>query len=90
MLKTLTVIRNILLRSFAISVVYAFIAIIFCLAGHNFVVSMISSVYKISPDQVHFLIVQFIASIKLFVLLVLLFPALAIHWTIISMRKIKK
>lgn len=89
MLETLTVIRNILLRSFLISIIYTFIVLIVYLTIPNSIALMVSSIYKINPTQVPILIIHFILMIKFFILFVLLFPALAIHWSIIKIDELK-
>lgn len=90
MLETLIIIRNILLRTVIISIIYVFIIFICYLSMQNFMISMIDQVYKINAEQSHILIVHFIALIKFFILFVLLFPALAIHWTIKKIETKKK
>jgi len=82
MIDNLALIRDILLRSFIVGLIFLVIAsITYCYLAPN-IVNVSVGLYGIKAEDVPLLIVSFIGIMKAFLYFVFLIPAIAIHWTI--------
>lgn len=87
MLDVLITIRNIFYRLFFMGFIYILVASLVYAFKPDFFIGMVEYFYKLDKPQAVMLISLVIVFARLFVLFGMLFPALAIHWTIASLKK---
>lgn len=81
--EILRVVRNILLRAFAIGVTIMILLAIITFSGWETWMSIFTEKWHlISRDALSVIVVSFFTEARFFLLLCLLTPALAIHWTL--------
>ena len=81
-LESLRLLRNILLRSAAISYGFLLLTALLWLPMSDTWTGLTSSWYHVTPETVHNIVIYFLSAAKFFAIFVLLIPGLAIHWTI--------
>lgn len=81
-LDSLRLWRNILLRSAAVCYAFLMLSALIWLPLSDTWTGMTSSLYHITPETVHNIVVYFLSAAKFFAIFVLLVPGLALHWTI--------
>ncbi len=84
--ETLRLIRNILLRIFAIGVVFALLMLIAMLAAWPVWTSLAVRWFHADEAQLGAVALQFFTAVRFYFVFVLLAPALALHWTMNSER----
>ena len=87
MLETLSLVRNVLLRWFAIGVVVALLQFIATLAAWSFWTSLASAWWHTDEQHLSTVALVYFTVLLFFLVFLLLIPGLAIHWTIVSERK---
>jgi len=85
-LETLRLFRNVLLRIFAIGVVFALLMLIAMLAAWPVWTGLAMRWFHADAAQLGVVALQFFTEIRFYFVFVLLAPALALHWTIGSER----
>jgi hypothetical protein len=85
-LDTLRLVRNILLRTFAIGVVFAVLTLIAMLAVWPVWTDLAMRWFHTGEAQLGVVALQFFTEIRFYFLFVLLAPALALQWTLRSER----
>ena len=80
--ENLRLIRNILLRSFAVGIAIAFVLGLPTLIWWTTWMSMASGWFHTDPAMLTPIVVRFFMNIRFFLLFIILTPALAIHWTL--------
>ena len=83
-LDTLRLVRNILLRCFAIGVVFALLMLVATLAAWPVWTGLAMSWFHADQAQLSAIVLQFFTAIRFYFLFILLAPALALHWTLRS------
>jgi hypothetical protein len=83
-LDTLRLIRNILLRCFAIGVVFALLMLIATLAAWPVWTGLAMRWFHADEAQLANIVLAFFTAIRFYFLFILLAPALALHWTLRS------
>ncbi len=81
-LESLRLWRNILLRSAAVCYAFLMLSALIWLPLADTCTGMTSSLYHITPETEHNIVVYFLSVAKFFAIFVLLVPGLALHWTI--------
>lgn len=81
-LDSLRLLRNILLRAAALSYAFLLLSALVWLPLSDTWTGMTSSVYHITPEAVHNIVICFLSVAKFFAIFILLVPGLALHWTI--------
>jgi len=81
-LESLRLLRNILLRSAAISYAFLLLSALIWLPFSDTWTGLTSSWYHVTSETVHNIVIYFLSVAKFFAIFVLLIPGLAIHWTI--------
>jgi hypothetical protein len=81
-LDTLRLLRNVLLRTFAVGVVFALLTLIVMLAAWPVWTGLAMRWFHTGEAQLGVVALQFFTAIRFYFLFVLLAPALALHWTI--------
>jgi len=79
---TLRLIRNILLKCFAIGVVFALLMLIATLAAWPVWTGLAVRWFHVDEAQLGNVVLAFFTAIRFYFLFVLLAPALALHWTL--------
>lgn len=82
MIENLTLIRNILFKWFIIGIAYYLLVVLIYIFCKEFYADMMDTLFLIEPEESYELMVSFIAMIKISLILLGLFPVLALHWTI--------
>jgi hypothetical protein len=85
-LDTLRLLRNILLRTFAIGVVFALLTLLAMLAAWPVWTGLAMRWFHADQAQLGIVALGFFTEIRFYFVFVLLAPALALHWTISSER----
>ncbi|HYW54615.1 MAG TPA: hypothetical protein VE826_11635 [Dongiaceae bacterium] len=85
-LDTLRLVRNVLLRTFAVGVVFALVMLVATLAAWPVWTGLAMSWFHADQAQLSSIVLAFFTAIRFFFLFVLLAPALALHWTLRSER----
>jgi hypothetical protein len=83
---TLRLVRNILLRCFAIGVVFALLMLVATLAAWPVWTGLAMSWFHADQAQLSTIVLAFFTEIRFYFLFILLAPALALHWTLRSER----
>jgi uncharacterized BrkB/YihY/UPF0761 family membrane protein len=83
-LETLRLIRNVLLRSFAIGVVIALLMAIGFVVARPIWTGLVISWFHTDEAGLSTLVLRLFTEIRFYLVFVLLVPGLAIHWTIRS------
>ena len=83
---TLRLVRNVLLRCFAIGVVFAVLTLIAMLAAWPVWTDLAVRWFHADQAQLGVVALQFFTAIRFYFLFVLLAPALALHWTLAAER----
>jgi hypothetical protein len=86
-LETLRLIRNIVLRCFAIGVVFALLMLIATLAAWPAWTGLAVRWFHVDEAQLGNVVLAFFTAIRFYFLFILLAPALALHWTLRSERE---
>ena len=81
-LDTLRLLRNILLRCFAIGVVFALLMLVVTLAAWPVWTGLAMQWFHADQAQLANIVLAFFTGIRFYFLFILLAPALALHWTI--------
>lgn len=81
-LETMRLIRNVLLKCFAIGAVFALLMLIATLAAWPIWTGLAMSWFHTDQAQLGVIVLQFFTAIRFYFLFILLAPALALHWTI--------
>ncbi len=81
-LDSLRLLRNILLRSAAISYGFLLLSALIWLPLSDTWTGFTSNLYHITPETVHNIVIYFLSVAKFFAIFVLLVPGLSLHWTI--------
>ncbi len=84
--ETLRLLRNILLRSFAVGVVFALVMLVATLAAWPVWTGLAMSWFHADQAQLSAVVLAFFTAIRFYFLFILLAPALALHWTLRSER----
>jgi hypothetical protein len=79
--ETLRLIRNILLRCFAIGVVFALLMLVATLAAWPVWTGLSMRWFHADEAQLGTVVLAFFTAIRFYFLFILLAPALALHWT---------
>ncbi len=82
MIENLTLIRNILFKWFIMGVAYYLLVVLIYIFCKDFYADMMEMLFMIEPEESYEIMVSFIAMIKISLILLGLFPVLALHWTI--------
>jgi hypothetical protein len=85
-LDTLRLVRNILLRCFAVGVVFALLMLIAMLAAWPVWTDLAMRWFHADAAQLGTVVLQFFTAIRFYFVFVLLAPALALHWKLRSER----
>ena len=85
-LDTLRLLRNVLLRCFAIGIILAVLTLIAMLAAWPFWTGLAMRWFHADEAQLGVVALQFFTAIRFYFLFLLLAPALALHWTIAAER----
>jgi H+/Cl- antiporter ClcA len=80
--QTLRLVRNIVLRSFAIGAAIAVLQVIATLVFWNFWISVASAWWHTDEAHLSSLALNYYTQLRFFLVFVLLVPGLAIHWTV--------
>ena len=80
--ETLRIIRNILLRTFAIGLLIALVLGPETALGWSSWIGIAKNWLHTDADTFTLLVLQFFAAIRFYLVFIVLAPALAIHWTI--------
>jgi hypothetical protein len=83
-LETLRLLRNVLLRSFVVGVVFALLMLIAMLVAWPFWTSLAMTWFRTDAATLSALVLRLFIDIRFYLVFVLLTPGLAIHWTIRS------
>ncbi len=83
---TLRLLRNILLRCFAIAVVFALLMLVATLAAWPVWTGLAMRWFHADEAQLTNVVLSFFTAIRFYFLFILLAPALALHWTLRSER----
>jgi hypothetical protein len=83
-LDTLRLFRNLLLRCFAIGVVFALLTLIATLLAWPVWTGLATRWFHVDEAQLGNVVLAFFTGIRFYFLFVLLAPALALHWTLRS------
>jgi hypothetical protein len=86
-IDALRLVRNILLRSFVIGIVFAIVYLVLTLAFWNTWVALAMAWWRTDEQHLSALVLNFFTTLRFYLVFVLLVPALAIQWTISSERK---
>jgi hypothetical protein len=84
--ELLKVVRNILLRTAAVSVVLSWLMAAATIGLWDTWSNLTSQWFRTPTSEMGPMMVSFFANIKLYIVFVLLAPALALHWTIKSSK----
>jgi hypothetical protein len=84
--ETLRLLRNILLRIFAVGVVFALVMLVATLAAWPVWTGLAMSWFHADQAQLSAVVLAFFTAIRFYFLFILLAPALALHWTLRSER----
>ena len=85
-LDSLRLVRNILLRIFAVGVVFALLMLVATLAAWPVWTGLAMRWFHADEAQLSAIVLQFFTAIRFYFLFILLAPALALHWTLRSER----
>jgi hypothetical protein len=80
--ETLRLFRNILLRSFAVGIVIVLISELITVSGWTIWTGLVGSLLHAKEADLISIVLWFFTIAKLFLLFVVLTPALALHWTL--------
>jgi len=83
-LETLRIIRNVLLRCFAVGVVFALLMLVAMLAAWPVWTGLATRWFHADEAQLGVIALQFFTAIRFYFVFVLLAPALALHWTLVA------
>jgi hypothetical protein len=83
-LETLRLLRNVLLRSFVVGIVFALLMLIAMLVAWPFWTSLAMAWFRTDAATLSALVLRLFIDIRFYLVFVLLTPGLAIHWTIRS------
>ena len=84
--ETLRLVRNILLRCFAVGVVFALLMLVATLAAWPVWTGLAMRWFHADQAQLANIVLAFFTAIRFYFLFILLAPALALHWTLRSER----
>jgi hypothetical protein len=84
--ETLRLLRNILLRVFAVGVVFALVMLVATVAAWPVWTGLAMSWFHADQAQLSAVVLAFFTAIRFYFLFILLAPALALHWTLRSER----
>jgi hypothetical protein len=87
MITQLTLLRNILTKSFLIGFLFMLVSFILYLPLQGFIPAVWVPMLGISEEIIPTLIISFYTLFKVAIFILFLIPALAIHWTIKVMEK---
>ncbi len=82
MIENLTLIRNILFKWFIIGIAYYLPVVLIYIFCKEFYADMMEMFFAINPEDSFEIMVSFIAMLKISLILLGLFPVIALHWTI--------
>jgi hypothetical protein len=85
-LETLRLVRNVLLRCFAVGVVFALLTLLAMLAFWPAWTGLAMRWFHADEAQLGVVALQFFTAIRFYFVFVLLAPAVALHWTLSSER----
>jgi hypothetical protein len=85
-LDTLRLFRNVLLRCFAIGVVFALLTLIATLLAWPVWTGLAMRWFHADEAQLSTIVLAFFTEVRFYFLFILLAPALALHWTLGSER----
>ena len=89
-LETLRLLRDILLRCFAIGVVFALLTLVATLLAWPVWTGLATRWFHVDEAQLGNVVLAFFTGTRFYFLFVLLAPALALHWTLRSERALSK
>jgi hypothetical protein len=81
-LETLRLIRNILLRTAAVSYLFVMLTVPITFFFSDSLSAYTANLLHTTPAEYNILVANFYTSAKFYVIFILLSPALALHWTI--------
>jgi hypothetical protein len=85
--KALVLIRNFLFKWFIVGYLILLVSAIIYIFVKDWAAGIAESWYNISPDTYYNIVMWFYALAKLFLITMVLSPALALHWLIVRYRK---
>lgn len=80
--ESLRLARNLFLRAAAISYAFLIVSALIWLPLSETWTQMTCSLYHITPERVHNIVVDFLSAAKFYAIFLLLVPGLALHWTL--------
>jgi hypothetical protein len=89
-IENLRLTRNILLRSAVICYAFLLLSALMWLPFADTWTNLTTSMYHVTPEHVHNLIIDYLSIAKFFSIFFLLVPGLAIHWTIKRESSVKQ